>query len=170
MHQSRGHEVKDQVERPPPHVGRRWLFDEPVWLAVASSSSLASRDRVTLPELDGHSWIARPNGPLRRLLDRACQEAGFTPLIAHESENNRVIRSLIAADLGVALAAPGIPAAPDITVVPLQGVADLQYHLLWNTHGLTATQAEHISVAMRNWYRADALRSPLYWSWMLAHR
>jgi DNA-binding transcriptional LysR family regulator len=76
-----------------------FLLDEPVWLAVAPANPLATRDEVTLAELAGHTWISRPHGPLRRLLDDACRAAGFTPRLGHVSENNRAIRALVAADL-----------------------------------------------------------------------
>ncbi len=157
-------------KEPPPvdHLCSTLLFDEPVWLAVARTNPMATRQQVTMAELAGHSWIARPGGPLRTLLDDTCHAAGFVPRVEHVSDNNRTIRALVAADLGIALASPAIPPA-DIAVVPLAGAPQLRYLLTWNTRCLSRPQALRIAVAIRQWYRTDAMRSPRYWSWIVAH-
>ncbi len=146
------------------------LVDEPVWLAVAASNPLATREEITLTELAGHTWITRPHGPLRHLLDDACHNAGFTPHIGHISDNNGAIRGLVTADFGITLASPAYPSAPDIAVVPLTGVPELRYHLLWNPSRLPDACAARIATTITDWYLTDSLKAPRYWNWILTHR
>jgi DNA-binding transcriptional LysR family regulator len=145
------------------------LLDEPVWLAVAGANPLAAREEVTLVELAEQTWIARPDGPMRRLLDDACRAAGFVPRIGHVTENNRAIRALVAADLGITIASPAIPTSSDVAVIPLIGMPRLRFQLTCNAEHLRRSQALRISTAIRSWYQADLPRSPRYWSWTLTH-
>ncbi len=66
----------------------------------------------TLAELREHTFICLPPGSgLRRLLDAACLQHGFTPRVDIEPSDPHHIPAYVAAGLGVGLVAASIAAA-----------------------------------------------------------
>lgn len=80
------------------------LVTETMTLALAADHPLAGRSSINLSELSDESWLAGPApGSCRELTVRSCQQAGFDPKITFESNEYTVIKSMVAAGLGVTL-------------------------------------------------------------------
>jgi DNA-binding transcriptional LysR family regulator len=103
---------------------RQRLADDPYRIVLPLGHRLARRRRVTLADLAGERF----NGPARdtgqgyrAMLDRLCEEAGFTPDVAYVVRDVTVGRAFVAAGLSVAL----IPELaieqprPDVAVRPV---------------------------------------------------
>src|SRR5919112_1858518 len=87
-----------------PEVEWRHLVTQRLDLAVPSAHRLAGRDAVALAELAGEDFVMlRPAWGLRALTDALCEEAGFTPRVAFEGDDLRVVSGFVAAGLGVAV-------------------------------------------------------------------
>jgi DNA-binding transcriptional LysR family regulator len=79
------------------------LYQEDIVLAVATDHPLLTSAR-SWPDLAQESFIAfNESAGLRRMLERACADAGFTPRIGYESTALSSIRAIASAGLGVAL-------------------------------------------------------------------
>ena len=79
------------------------LLDEEICIAVPHSHRLAGKTAVDLGELRDDSFISLDIGKqLRMLTDTFCRAVGFSPNIVFECDNPALVRSLIAAELGVA--------------------------------------------------------------------
>ncbi|MEU1133072.1 LysR family transcriptional regulator [Streptomyces sp. NPDC005900] len=104
---------------PPPDVALDVVVDEPLVAAVAPGDPLLRpEDRASVPlaELAGRPLISLPRGTgLRGVLDAACAEAGFRPVIAFEAASPEVLTRLAARGLGVAV----LPALPEGTAAGL---------------------------------------------------
>jgi DNA-binding transcriptional LysR family regulator len=81
------------------------LATDPVLVALPSTHPLARRERVELLELAGERWITEPPGTIgHRVTEAACRAAGFAPqLELVESGDHRIVQTLVAAGIGVAL-------------------------------------------------------------------
>ncbi|MEU5211665.1 LysR substrate-binding domain-containing protein [Streptomyces sp. NPDC020742] len=99
-------------EEPPPGISLRLVVDVPLVAAVAPDDPLLAppgRTSVALSALAGRPLISLPRGTgLRGVLERACTEAGFRPVIAFEAAAPPVLAQLAARGLGVAV----LPATP----------------------------------------------------------
>ncbi|MFC3582604.1 LysR family transcriptional regulator [Streptantibioticus rubrisoli] len=101
-----------------PDLVVRRLDEQRLRLVVPEGHRLAGRRRVRLAETAEEWFVTLEAGyGLRRITDRLCAEAGFTPKIAFEGEEAETLRGLVAAGLGVAL----LPPPP----VPRPGVVEL---------------------------------------------
>jgi DNA-binding transcriptional LysR family regulator len=116
----------------PALVARR-LDEQRLRLVVPDDHPLAGRKRVRLAEAAAESFVTlEPGYGLRRLLERLCAEAGFTPRVAFEGEESETIRGLVAAGLGVALLPPSPlprPGVRELTVTAPRAVR--QIGLAW---------------------------------------
>jgi DNA-binding transcriptional LysR family regulator len=67
----------------------RHLLDDPFYLRVRAGHRVASKARVRLADLAAESWIMGTTGrcPDGRVLERACQGAGFEPRLAFQSDD-----------------------------------------------------------------------------------
>ena len=112
----------------PDLVGRR-LDEQRLRLVVPDDHRLAARKRVRLAEAADEPFVTLERGyGMRRLLEKLCGEAGFTPRVAFEGEEAETIRGLVAAGLGVALLPP--PAVPrpgvrELTVTAPRAVREI---------------------------------------------
>lgn len=78
------------------------VLEEKFFLAVPANSRYASYEEIDLIDVAGEGFIMMADTrPIRRICDRFCMEAGFTPDIVFESMNFEAVRSLISAGLGV---------------------------------------------------------------------
>ena len=86
-------------------VELRYLYDDPMLLALPREHPLTRRDVVTLRDLRDEHWIegAGRETPCSLILLAACEEAGFEPRVAFSSGNYQVVQRLVAAGVGVAL-------------------------------------------------------------------
>ncbi|GCE29091.1 LysR family transcriptional regulator [Dictyobacter alpinus] len=78
------------------------LLTEDIRLALPAWHPLAHRSQIALHEVADEAFIClKPEYSLRQLTDSFCQQAGFRPHIAFESDEPSTIRGLISAGLGI---------------------------------------------------------------------
>ncbi|MCL1631031.1 LysR family transcriptional regulator [Sporolactobacillus sp. CPB3-1] len=108
-----------------PHIQWERLWNEELFLMLPASHPLASRASITLDEIQSEPMIALKKGyELRKIADRLCRKANFTPNITFEGEEVTTLAGLVAAGLGVAL-------LPDQKDIDDTKVAKL--HVRWPT-------------------------------------
>jgi LysR family transcriptional activator of glutamate synthase operon len=87
-----------------PEVEWRQLVSQRLDLAVPAAHRLATRSEVALAEVAHEDFVMlRPAWELRGLTDALCAEAGFSPRVAFEGDDLRVVSGFVAAGLGVAV-------------------------------------------------------------------
>ncbi|MEU8109593.1 LysR family transcriptional regulator [Nonomuraea muscovyensis] len=94
------------VTPPPEGDTARWhrLREQQLCIALPTDHPLAAVPRLTLRDVRGEPFVAfAPTTDLRRVIDKLCQDAGFEPVIAFESEEIATVRGLIGAGLGVGI-------------------------------------------------------------------
>ena len=102
----------DLDERPDEGVEVIHLFNDPVQLALHRDHPLAAKPDLRLDELAEEKWIDVPRATSGgQVLVRACAKAGFTPLVAFESDDYTAIQELVGAGVGIAL-------LPDLALCP----------------------------------------------------
>ena len=83
------------------------LLEDEQRAVLPARHALARRDSVSVADLAGEPWIVPhaggPAGGYRELLDRLCEEAGFAPEIAFETDDLQAVQAFVAAGLGIAL-------------------------------------------------------------------
>ena len=102
--------------RSEPALAWRLLLSQPVALAVPGGHPLAQQDEVSLAQARKEIFVTMPSHfGMRRVLDEACADAGFTPRIGTCCQELGTVRGLVAAGLGVALlpVEPGSARASD---------------------------------------------------------
>ncbi len=78
------------------------IFTERIFLAVPAVGKYAGRRMIHLPEVSGEEFISLAGVKnLRTICDKFCREAGFSPKIVFESDNQSAVKNLIAAGVGV---------------------------------------------------------------------
>ncbi|MFK4039185.1 LysR family transcriptional regulator [Nonomuraea wenchangensis] len=83
-------------------LSRLPLYAEPFDLVLPRDHPLA--DSATLVSLSAERWIGPyPGNPVHDVITFACQQAGFTPNVAHCSDDFRAVVALVGAGAGVAL-------------------------------------------------------------------
>ena len=120
------------------------LDEQPLVVAVPAGHRFADRDRITLAELAGETFVGMsPGHGLRQMTDELCAAAGFTPELAFEGEEADTVRGLVAAGLGVAVLPvaerwatednpTGTPRGwPGLLELPLTPHASRQIGLVW---------------------------------------
>ena len=102
------------------------LLDERMHVAIPPNHPLAGRRAVRLDELSGDPWLCGSGETsCRQLTLRSCEQAGFTPDVAYESNDYTVMLALVAAGMGVTLVpdlALMIP-SPDVPMLEIEPVA-----------------------------------------------
>jgi DNA-binding transcriptional LysR family regulator len=96
-------------------IERHHLLDDPFYLCVGAGHRVATKARVRLADLAEESWIMGTTGrcPDGRVLERACQGAGFEPRVAFQSDDYNAIQGFVAAGVGVCL-------IPDLALVAVR--------------------------------------------------
>ncbi|MEV4019051.1 LysR family transcriptional regulator [Nonomuraea angiospora] len=83
-------------------LSRLPLYAEPFDLVLPHDHPLASE--ATLTSLASETWIGPyPGNPVHDVITFACRQAGFTPNLAHCSDDFRAVVALVGAGAGVAL-------------------------------------------------------------------
>ncbi len=125
---------------PPAGIGAHVLASEPLVAVVSRHDPpAATTTTITVAALAGRKLISLPRGTgLRSALDDACAAAGFTPHIAFEAGDPRVLAELAAHGLGMAIVPRSVADARReqlhtlaITEPALQG----RIALAWRTDG-----------------------------------
>jgi DNA-binding transcriptional LysR family regulator len=102
------------------------LLDDHMWVSLPADHPLATRHAVELADLRDEDWMfACLSGTCAdsNVVLRACQEAGFQPRIAYQSDDYFAIQGLVASGMGVALI-PGLGLAStreDVAVRRVKG-------------------------------------------------
>ena len=102
------------------------LLDDHMWVSLPADHPLATRHTIELAELRDEDWMfACLSGTCAdsNVVLRACQEAGFQPKIAYQSDDYFAIQGLVASGMGVALI-PGLGLAStreDVAVRRVKG-------------------------------------------------
>lgn len=91
------------VEDIPPEVGAEGIERIPFVAALAPGHRLAAHPSVALRSLVDEPFIFCRRQSAPALYDRVIQLCGFSPHIAHEVSDIRMVLGLVAADLGVSL-------------------------------------------------------------------
>jgi DNA-binding transcriptional LysR family regulator len=80
------------------------LLDDPYDVILPKGHRLAGRKKLRLADMAEESWISSTKGGGCRLIhERACQDAGFEPRVAFESDETLAAQALVAAGVGVTL-------------------------------------------------------------------
>jgi DNA-binding transcriptional LysR family regulator len=123
---------------PDPRLEDRKLGDDPYRIALPPGHRLARRREVALSDLR-HERFAAPRAvagglQYRALVQRLCEDAGFTPNFAYALDDVTVARGFVAAGLTVAVM-PEMTIQhprPDVVVKPLKDIAPSRtVHVLW---------------------------------------
>ncbi|MFK4082962.1 LysR family transcriptional regulator [Kribbella sp. NPDC020789] len=80
------------------------LYAEPFVAVLPPAHPAAGHDTIQLTMLAGDDWVmTAPGNPIRDVVLLACEQAGFQPKIAHESDDFHAVAALVAAGAGVSL-------------------------------------------------------------------
>jgi DNA-binding transcriptional LysR family regulator len=100
----------------------RPLLTEKLHVALPADHPLAGREAIELCDLDRDPWLCgNSTTSCRDMTVRSCRSANFEPDVAFESNDYNVLKSLVAAGLGVTLL-PDLALAqttPGLVVVPV---------------------------------------------------
>ncbi|MGV9322648.1 LysR family transcriptional regulator [Streptomyces sp. NPDC003660] len=120
----------------PPGVEQAVLGDDPCTLLVPRTHPFAGRSSVRRAELGGQRWVCQPPGRVcHDWLVRTLREAGHTPEIVHQADENPTLVALIAAGLGIGLV-PRLgrgPLPPGAVELPLDPAPVRRLYALWRT-------------------------------------
>jgi len=85
-------------------VGGDIFFTEKMLLLLPESHELAKQKTIRLNQLEQERFVTFRSGlPIREMIFKACQKAGFVPEIAFEGEDMDTIKGLVAAGIGIAI-------------------------------------------------------------------
>jgi DNA-binding transcriptional LysR family regulator len=108
-----------------PGIDREDLFVEPVLVALPDGHPAAAHDIVELPMLAEAAWVTGyAGGGMEALVRRLCAEAGFEPLVRHQTNELSMLLALVAGGHAVTML-PEIAFAgghEGVAVRPIRGV------------------------------------------------
>jgi DNA-binding transcriptional LysR family regulator len=86
-------------------IDRRWLFDDPMYIALPTTHPLARRPEITLGDFRDEGWMLGTTSscPDGRLFAKACRAAGFEPRLTFENDDYAAIAGFVAAGVGIAM-------------------------------------------------------------------
>ena len=80
------------------------LIDDPYDVILPKGHRLAGRRSLTLGQLAQEPWVASTAGcGCRKITERACEDAGYRPNVAFETDETTAAQALVAAGVGVAI-------------------------------------------------------------------
>ncbi len=96
-------------------IERHALLEDPMYVCLGTCHPLARKPRLRLKDLADDAWIMGVTGtcPDGLILQRACQNAGFEPKTAFQSDDYVVIQGFVAAGVGVCF-------IPDLALVAVR--------------------------------------------------
>lgn len=107
-----------------PRFEHKAVLDDPLDLIVPDDHPFTRRERVTLSDARGESWIlGRPDSTYHHLVDAACESAGFSPDVAHYADEWDTGTALVARHFGIILV-PRLARIPNylpVARIPLHG-------------------------------------------------
>jgi DNA-binding transcriptional LysR family regulator len=98
-----------------PGIEEHHLLDDPMYVILPATHSLAHRRSLRLSDLAEEQWMLGSTGscPDSAIFLRACQTAGFEPRIAFSSNDYPSIQGFVAAGMGLAF-------VPDLALINLR--------------------------------------------------
>ncbi|PYV19631.1 MAG: hypothetical protein DMG07_01460 [Acidobacteria bacterium] len=124
------------------------LFKEEFVLAMGKSHPLATRTSVPLEQLLKFPFIMYSKGSyIRKLFDRMFEEAGATPIISMELENEIFIEKMIEIDLGMAFLSKHRVISDKLNYVKITG------HPIYLEIGLVYQKSDYIPRSAREFAR-----------------
>lgn len=148
-------EIAIIAPRPDPErFGWHLLERQRVCLYVPPGHPLASRRQVELEAARDEAFVGlQPGFGFRRVTDRLCREAGFSPQLAFEATDLATIDSMVGAGLGVAILPAGAVRGSDsgAVSVPLAGVrARREIGISWRLETPLTPAAERFRTFVRS--------------------
>ena len=104
---------------------RRALMTEELLVVVPTTHRLAQRTSVAVRDTVDEAWIApTPQEGFQAVIEHLARRGRFTPQVQHRCDNLEMMRSLVAAGLGIAvLPASAASARPGVQYLSLEGPA-----------------------------------------------
>lgn len=128
------------------------LMEDPFVLLLPSSSPLADRDEApALSEIASMRLVGFNNSRAQERVADAMREQGIEPVFAFQSDLNATVQSLVAADMGIAVA-PYLsvdPQHPGTTVLELAEIAPRTIALFWHRDRELTPPAQQFIAAVR---------------------
>ncbi|AHH99571.1 LysR family transcriptional regulator [Kutzneria albida] len=152
-----------------PEVAVRTVSEGPVFVMLARSHPLAARERLHLAELREENWVLPPatGDGVRGHVRAACEAAGFSPWVPHETSDLHSAGEIVAHGLGVGLLQATAPVPEGVVGRELIGSPlRLSQLFAWHTGGPLAPLAEELVTALRLSYVDSALASPVFTAWL----
>src|SRR5262249_51646271 len=104
----------------PPGVATRVVATQPLVLAVRRGEPLGKRRTVTIAQLREQPMITLVRGSgLRTVLENACRDAGFVPIITSEASDLGSVVELAAEGLGAAVLPRSATEGADLAVLEI---------------------------------------------------
>jgi DNA-binding transcriptional LysR family regulator len=124
---------------------------EPLVLAVPRDHPLARRKTIAVGDLRDVPVITLiESSGLRAVLEHACREAGFSPLITAETGELGSLVELVTAGLGVAVLPASTVAAADVQVVRISRPRlQRRTALAWNAASRSPAARAFLAIAER---------------------
>jgi DNA-binding transcriptional LysR family regulator len=123
-------------ETPTPEGVKRAVLvaTEPMFVALSERHRLAGKEIIDLRELDGEQWVVDPGDDLGpAYLRKACRDAGFEPVIAHQVTDVGTARGFVSSGQCVFVAQAMFQEGYGIVVRPLRGDPLVQRReLVWS--------------------------------------
>ncbi|WP_016701308.1 LysR substrate-binding domain-containing protein [Actinoalloteichus spitiensis] len=107
-----------------PRFDQRPLFDDALDLLIPQDHPLAGAGEVRLVDVAHEQWIvSKPGSTYHQLVLAACATAGFSPRIAHRSDEWETATALVAQGFGVCLVPQlaGLPSTHPVSRLRLTG-------------------------------------------------
>lgn len=138
-----------------PGLQKATLMSQEIFLIMPKTNPLSGRERVTLSDLRGETFIfPKQSSGLREVLDRAFSEAGVIPHVAFEAEECNAMETFVATGAGMAF----VPKMPHLSeTVSVHHVSDPPLRrdiaLLWMRKRVLPPLAERFKkfVLEQNW-------------------
>ena len=153
LQEHRIHIAIGRQAQPLPGFETRLLLRERLMAVLPPDHPLARRKRLRIAELAGDAFVLYPRHPgahFPRLIETLCQDAGFTPRVAHQVFEIQTAIALVAAGLGVTLVGESVAGngRQDVQYLPLEGGDDAALTTLTCTY-----RAGDVSPALRDFVR-----------------
>jgi DNA-binding transcriptional LysR family regulator len=131
--------------------GAELVDRERALLLVPADHALAARASVCLADLRDEGLIAlAPGSGHRTMVEHACREAGFAPLVVCEAGNTRMLLDMTAAGLGITFVPESIvPAGAALRAIVVDGPAlERRVSMVWReSEPIAAPVAAFLTVA-----------------------
>lgn len=138
----------------------RPVTHERLVVALPPEHRLAARRTIAMRDLAAEPWISLPRQPRTGFYDQIlglCQNAGFSPRIARESEQLPTVLTLVAAGFGIALVPDCLLRVweGEVAFRPLAEPAFTNVTMAWRRDNRTPALAAMVETALQ--FRAPAL-------------